>query len=232
MTKIPMPESPTGTWNDQAQSALAAPVVKLKPPVITEPTDNAQVGSRQLINGTVPDADKVTLTESGRELGTATLTGTTWTYDLGKDWSFGVHEVQAVAHKGKDESIPAIVHFAVLDQNLTVEQQFKSHWKKKWNEPPFIYSFGLTIHAKNDRVYMWTVSFNVLPDVKLDPDWAKTFWAKIVKDGTDGTVVIQNTDPQHTIDPNKPLPIDIQLLCPGEDKSYETLQNLIAHQTQ
>jgi hypothetical protein len=210
-------------------------ISKPAPPVITEPTDNAQVDSRQVIKGTVPDADKVTLTEAGKDLGTATLTGTNWTFDPDTGgWPVGEHEVQAVAHKGTAESIPAIVHFAVLDQNLAAEYKPMRHWKKEWDKPPFIYSFHLTIHAKKERVIKWTISFDVLKDITVDPDWAETVkdWLKIVDDGTDGHVKIQNIDTAHTIDPDTPLDIDIQLLCPGEDKSYETLHNLIAYQAQ
>ncbi|MGW1197191.1 hypothetical protein ACWD4B_15350 [Streptomyces sp. NPDC002536] len=202
-------------------------------PVITEPKDREKVGPRQQVKGTVVDADKVTLTDSGKDLGPAQLAGHDWVYTPAQEWALGMHEVQAVAHKGGQASKGAVVHFTVTDPNLTVSQKFLRDWKKVWDKPQYIYSFELTINAKKDRTYKWTLGFGVEKGVTVDPDWAGSFkWATITKDGSDGTVEIQNTDPQHTIDPDKPLPIDIQLLCPGESPAYKTVKDPIAHRNE
>ncbi|WP_438484229.1 hypothetical protein [Streptomyces sp. S186] len=208
---------------------VPAPVL---PPVITDPKEKETVGLRQQIKGTAASADQVTLTDFGKGLGPARLIGRDWAYTPVQEWSMGAHEIHAVAHKGGQESPDAVVHFTVTDPNLTVSQKLMSHWKKAWDKPQYIYSFELAINAKKDRTVKWTLSFGVEKDVTVDPDWAKSFWAQIVKDGSDGTVEIQNSDPTHTIDPNKPLPIDIQLLCPGEGPSYGTVYNPVAHRNE
>ncbi|MHC3820336.1 hypothetical protein, partial [Streptomyces sp. DT9] len=210
------------------------PDLIVESPAITEPKDTAPLGdARQPIRGTVPDADQVTLTESGKDLGPVKLTGNSWEFTPGQDWTVGSHEVQAVAHKNGKASAPATVHFTLPDLKLTVAQKFKKCWQKVWDQPQYLYSFELTINAKKDRIVKWTLSFGVDKGVKVDPDWAKTFtWATIVKDGSDGTVVIQNTDPTHTVDPHSPLPIDVLLLCPGKSTAYQTLHNPMAHEDQ
>ncbi|MCP2167934.1 peptidase inhibitor family I36 protein [Goodfellowiella coeruleoviolacea] len=115
---------------------------------------------------------------------------------------------------------------------LTVSQKLRGHWMKGAG-PSYIYSFELTINARKEGIEVWTLSFGVEKGVTLDPDWATTFkWATIVKDGSDGTVVIKNTDPTHKVAPNKPLPVDIQLLCPGQSTTYETLHNPTATENQ
>lgn len=174
--------------------------------------------------------DRVSLSEAGEPLGDATLGRGTWTYTPASPWSEGEHIVQSVAHKGDRESRPATVHFTTKDPNLQVIQHFDSHWKKVWNQPQYIYAYTLTVQAKRTRVTLWTISFDVPTGTAVDPDWAKTFAFVITKDGSDGTVVLQNTDSAKTIDPGSPLPLKVQVLYPGEDASYETLNNLSAHE--
>ncbi|MBB5158865.1 hypothetical protein [Saccharopolyspora phatthalungensis] len=210
------------------EHALKPPV---KSPVITEPTNGAEVTPRQVIKGTVDDADKVVmLSGSGSELGDANLVGHDWTFTPSTDWPLGKASVQAVAHKGNDESVPAVVNFLVVDHNLKVDQALRGHWQKKAPEPPRIYSFRLTLHAKDTDVHLWTISFDAPERVIPDPDWAKTFWGKIEQKG--GTIFLHNPDPKHVVLAGKELLVDIELLCPCEDSSYEKLQHLIAHQDQ
>ncbi|WP_171165836.1 DUF11 domain-containing protein [Streptomyces sp. I05A-00742] len=202
----------------------------LAPPAITEPKDGAVLTDpRQPVKGTVAEADQVTLTDRGKDLGPAHLTGTTWSYTPGQDWAVGSHEIKAVAHKGGRVSAAATLHFTAPDPNLVVTQKLLGHWQKSSGH--YIYSFELTIAASKHRIDKgWTVSFAVDKGVILDPDWAKGFTWHIAKDGSDGTVVIQNVDLTKTIDPGTPLNIDIQLLCPGQSTSYENLRNLTGHE--
>ncbi|MFE0176158.1 hypothetical protein ACFWZ2_27930 [Streptomyces sp. NPDC059002] len=90
----------------------------IDPPVIKEPMDQSSVSARQAIRGTVTgDMDEVQLYQVidgvRQPLGPAILKGADWTYEPVKDWPVGSHEVLAVAHKGKRDSLPATVHFTV-----------------------------------------------------------------------------------------------------------------------
>ncbi|QIZ37409.1 hypothetical protein [Saccharopolyspora sp. ASAGF58] len=206
-------------------SNLLSPV---RPPTITAPKENEQVHADQVIKGTVPDADKVTLTDGATDLGAAELKGTDWMLSPKTAWAFGKHEVSAVAHKATEQSLPTAVHFTVADHNLKTEQKLNGHWQQNGK---YIYSYDLTIHAEKDRVYEWTVSFDARRGAVLDPAWIKEFWAKVDKDGSDGRVVLSNIDEKHTIDPNTPLTIRVRMLCPTEDAIYNQLDNLVTHQT-
>lgn len=51
----------------------------------------------------------------------------------------------------------------------------------------------------------------------------------MIRDGLEGTVVIASPDDTHTIDPNEPLPVGLQLLYPSQaDAGDGTLHNLHA----
>ncbi|MBB5159111.1 streptogramin lyase [Saccharopolyspora phatthalungensis] len=200
----------------------------VRPPTITTPKENDQVPADQVIKGTVPDADKVTLTDGATDLGAAELKGTDWTLKPKSTWAFGKHEVSAVAHKATEQSLPTAVHFTVADHNLKTDQKLNNHWQQNGK---YIYSYDLTIHAEKDRVYEWTVSFDARRGAVLDPAWVKEFWAKVDKDGSDGRVVLSNVDEKHTIDPDTPLTIRVRMLCPSEDAIYNQLDNLVTHQT-
>lgn len=144
MTRMPMAGSPTGTWNDQAQSALAAP----KP------------------------------------------------------------------------------------SNLTITQQYAGSWADTWPSTKWIYSYHLVMHAANTDVHQWSVGFGDLPEgTVLAPQFVTTFWGKIVKDGSDGSVLLESPDGgTHIVPAGGELPIDIQVLYPGQNTSYETLNSLNAQQ--
>ncbi|MEI5102515.1 hypothetical protein RB200_33445 [Streptomyces sp. PmtG] len=204
----------------------------LAPPVITDPKDEATVDPHQAIRGTMTSGvDKVSLSEGGKPLGDAELgSATTWSYAPAQEWAESDHTVQAVAHHGGVTSDPAVVRFTVKDLNLRVHQHFERSWQKEWDKPPWIYSFTLTLEPKRTRVSLWTVSFTVPPGTRLDPDWRKTFTYTVTSDGSDGTVVLRNTDPHKTIDPGHDLPLGVQVLFPGQSQAYQTLNNLAARE--
>ncbi|MGA5134549.1 DUF6923 family protein [Streptomyces olivoreticuli] len=212
---------------DSLPATVRFSLAALAPPVITAPLDGATVDLRQVIRGTVVEGvDAVTLSEGGSELDTPRLSGTAWTYTPIEDWAERAHTVQAVARRGSEASAPATVRFTAADPNLKVDQKFGSHWKKVWDKDPQIYSFTLTVRAKRTRITTWTVMFQVPPNTTVDPDWARTFAFEVVDRGDKGTVKLRNSDSKKTIDPGSPLPLGIQVLFPGEDKTHEFLENL------
>ncbi|GGT84587.1 Ig-like domain-containing protein [Streptomyces violascens] len=216
---------------DSKPATVTFTVVPVAPPVIKDPKDTTTVDVDQVISGTMADGvDKVSLSEGDTALGNAALGTGTWTYASADAWSEGEHIVQAVAHKGDRESRPAIVHFTAKDPNLKVTQHHEGHWKKVWDKDPYIYSFTLTVQAKRTRVTLWTISFDVPANTTVDPDWAARFAFTVVSDGSNGTVELQNQDPKQTIDPGSPLPLNVQVLFPGENTAYETLGGLSAHE--
>ncbi|MFI1768935.1 hypothetical protein ACH41H_43850 [Streptomyces sp. NPDC020800] len=110
LTRHNLDGSPTGTWNDQAQSALAA-AEPVPVPVITEPKADATTNDRrQHISGTA--GTKVTKVElyDGRSNGEAKpfaspeVTDGKWSYPPSSDWPLGRQELYAMAVRGETRS--------------------------------------------------------------------------------------------------------------------------------
>ncbi|MEU2794383.1 hypothetical protein [Streptomyces sp. NPDC007100] len=98
LTRIPLAGSSTGTWNDQAQSALAfnKPVPL---PVFTAPAPSAQTQDRrQAVQGNAaPDVQQVLLYEGAKLLGTCPVKDSKWEYAPDADWPLGQHDLSAIA---------------------------------------------------------------------------------------------------------------------------------------
>ncbi|MFE7397638.1 peptidase inhibitor family I36 protein [Streptomyces sp. NPDC057557] len=114
--------------------------------------------------------------------------------------------------------------------NLRVEQELRT---PPWPEGPgYVYSYRLTMHAAETRVMKWAVGFGGLPEgTSLSKSFTDNFWGEILRNGSDGAVMLGS--PQgggHTVDPNTPLLIDIQVLYPNQDHAYEHLTGLHAQQ--
>lgn len=112
MTKIPLAGSPTSTWNDQAQSALAfAQPVPL--PVFTTPAAGAQTENRrQAVQGTAaPDVQQVLLYEDARQLGSLPVKDSKWEYTPDADWPLGQHNLAAMAVRDDVTSGKAYLRF-------------------------------------------------------------------------------------------------------------------------
>ncbi|MFH9424107.1 hypothetical protein [Streptomyces sp. NPDC017529] len=98
LTRTPLSGSSTGTWNDQAQSALAfnKPVPL---PVFTAPAPSAQTQDRrQAVQGNAaPDVQQVLLYEGTKLLGTCPVKDSKWEYAPDADWPLGQHDLSAIA---------------------------------------------------------------------------------------------------------------------------------------
>lgn len=133
LTKCPLKGSPDGTWNDQAQSALAAPK-PVPPPVITDPKDDQQVSNRkQPISGT---ADTTVQTVKLFKLKAQTpfaqppVKDGKWSYTPTEDWSLGRQQIEAVAVRDKIDSGRAYRTFYVTQPKPTVEILHPGEGKK------------------------------------------------------------------------------------------------------
>ncbi|MFF4734485.1 hypothetical protein ACFY2W_01095 [Streptomyces sp. NPDC001262] len=318
LTGIPLSGSPTHTWNDQAQSALAAP----KPvplPVFTEPKAGAQTqnrrqavrgsatpdaqqvllyeGVRQLgacpvkdstweytpdadwplgqhdlsavavrdnvtsgkaylrfyvtlptpvvdirspkegaevdtgvsVDGVAFNADTVTLTEGGKEIGTAKVATNVWSFAPQGGWSLGRHSVTAKAVRGAQESAPDTVNFTAADKDLRVEYKFNSCWED-WETHKYIYSYDITMHAGETAVKHWNLGFGQLPDGSvLAKEFVATFWGMIIEDGSHGEVLL-GSPPEgvHIVPAKGHLTITVQVLIPKKDDAYKKLYGLFA----
>ncbi|WP_228974198.1 hypothetical protein [Streptomyces sp. DH12] len=114
MTRIPLSGSPTSTWNDQAQSALAfAKPVPL--PVFTAPAAGAQTENRrQPVRGTAaPDVQQVLLYDGTKQLAGVPVKDSAWEYTPDADWPLGQHDLAAVAVRDDVTSGKAYQRFYV-----------------------------------------------------------------------------------------------------------------------
>ncbi|MFB6815743.1 hypothetical protein ACFCV8_14510 [Streptomyces sp. NPDC056347] len=115
MTGIALANSPTRTWNDQAQSALAfARPVPL--PVFTAPAADAQTQNRRrpVQGSAAPDVQQVLLyDEDAKHLGTLPVKDGAWEYVPDADWPLGQHDLAAVAVRDDVTSGKAYLHFYV-----------------------------------------------------------------------------------------------------------------------
>lgn len=100
-------------------------------------------------------------------------------------------------------------------------------WPQTW--PPeaegWVISYDLTLAANEQRVVWWEISFDVPEGTRINPQQSQ--WYDVVKDGTDGSVVITTPDETHTVEPGAPLTVAVQLLYPSQyDAGDGTLRNL------
>ncbi|MGW1373534.1 hypothetical protein ACWD6P_04545 [Streptomyces sp. NPDC002446] len=100
-------------------------------------------------------------------------------------------------------------------------------WPQTW--PPeaegWVISYELTLAANEQRVVRWEILFDVPERTRINPQQSQ--WYDVVKDGTDGSVVIATPDDIHTIEPGAPLTVAVQLLYPSQyDAGDGTLRNL------
>lgn len=72
--------------------------------------------------------------------------------------------------------------------NLRVDQELRGHWAEG---PGHVYSYRLTMHAEDTRVMKWAVGFGDLPEgTSLSKSFVDAFWGEILRDGTDGAVLL------------------------------------------
>ncbi|MET7999722.1 hypothetical protein [Nonomuraea glycinis] len=113
--------------------------------------------------------------------------------------------------------------------NLRVDQELRGHWAEG---PGHLYSYRLTMHAEDTRVMKWAVGFGGLPEESsLSKTFIDTFWGEILRDGTDGAVLLGSPHGGgHSVDPGTALLIDIQVVYPDQSPAYERLTGLNAQQ--
>jgi hypothetical protein len=126
-----------------------------------------------------------------------------------------------------DQAQSALADLFVGD--LVVEQTFRGKWQD-WETQKWIYSYRLTIRAEKERVVRWALGFGDLPEgTSLAKGFTDVFWGQVIRDGSDGSVLLGSPEGGgHTIDPGTDLHIDIQVLYPDENPSYEHLTSLNA----
>ncbi|PJJ03756.1 hypothetical protein BX264_4152 [Streptomyces sp. 2333.5] len=100
-------------------------------------------------------------------------------------------------------------------------------WPQTWPEEAkgWVISYELTLAANEQRVVRWEILFDVPERTRVTPQQSQ--WYAVLKDGTDGSVVIATPDDPHTIEPGAPLTVAVQLLYPSQhDAGDGTLHNL------
>jgi hypothetical protein len=122
LTKLPLPGSPTGTWNDQPQSALAYKHAVPVPVIIEPPADAHVENTKQTIAGTVAGAvDKVVIVDDFKILADVPVSNGAWTFTPSTDWSEGKHELAVVATRGTAMSGRAYRNFYLVKPTPTVQ---------------------------------------------------------------------------------------------------------------
>ncbi|WP_424888903.1 lectin-like domain-containing protein [Streptomyces sp. XH2] len=100
-------------------------------------------------------------------------------------------------------------------------------WPEPWPGAGWIISYVLKLAANEHRVVRWEIHFEVPERTRINPQ--EPHWFEVIKDGTDGSVVIATPDDTHTIEPGAGLDVALQLLYPSQHDAGEgTLRNLRA----
>lgn len=203
---------------------LPTPVVDIR-----SPKEGDEVDSGATVDGVAFNADTVTLTAGGTQLGTAKVTSNVWSYAREGGWSLGKHSVTATAVHGGQESEPDTVNFTAANKNLKVEYKFNSSWQD-WQTHKYIHSYDVTMYAGETDVKHWNVGFGQLPDGSvLAPEFETSFWGLIINDGSDGNVVL-GSPPEgvHIVPAKGNLTIRVLVLIPNQDEANHKLYGLFA----
>ncbi|MFH8410646.1 hypothetical protein ACH4FX_38630 [Streptomyces sp. NPDC018019] len=203
---------------------LPTPVVDIR-----SPKEGGEVDSAATVDGVAFNADTVTLTEGGTQLGSVKVTADLWSFAREGGWPHGKHSVTATAVRGGQESEPDTVAFTAADKNLKVEYTFNSSWQD-WQSHKYIYSYDVTLYAGETDVKHWNAGFGQLPDGSvLAPEFEASFWGLIVNDGSDGNVVL-GSPPEgvHIVPAKGRLTIRVLVLVPTQDAAYQKLYGLFA----
>ncbi|OKI01013.1 hypothetical protein A6A06_19290 [Streptomyces sp. CB02923] len=203
---------------------LPTPVVDIR-----APKEGVEVDSGVAVDGVAFNADTVTLTEGGTQLGTAKVSSNLWSFAPDGGWSIGKHSVTAKAVQGSQESEPDTVNFTAANKNLKVEWKFNSSWQD-WQSHKYIHSYDITMYAGETDVKHWNVGFGQLPDGSvLAPEFETSFWGLIIDDGSDGNVLL-GSPPEgvHIVPAKGNLTIRVLVLIPTQDAAYQKLYGLFA----
>ncbi|MFI1830575.1 peptidase inhibitor family I36 protein [Streptomyces sp. NPDC020412] len=236
LTSVPYPDG--GSWNDRAQSALAAP----SPPktlavTLDEPANGAKVHANVTLAGTcTPDTDTIEVYLDGtlRELlpHPASADGN-WTYEGFQhtpiDGANQSHTLKVTAKRGTESVDSAQITVEVTAANLSITQSLKAHWADQ--KPREVYSYALVLKAAESNVHDWKVMFALPDNAQLHEAFTKSFWGQILSDGSDGTVILASPKGgQHVVPKEGSLEIDVQIVMPEQSDTYKTLKSLRAYQ--
>ncbi|WP_067536602.1 DUF11 domain-containing protein [Nocardia crassostreae] len=109
-------------------------------------------------------------------------------------------------------------------------------WYQSWPEDAkgWVFSYDLVLAANEERVVYWEIGFDVRPfdaprQTRINPVGRDYLWYTVIKDGSDGSVLIATPDDQHTIEPGAGLTVNVQILYRSQhDAGDGTLRNLRA----
>ncbi|MBC2875610.1 MULTISPECIES: lectin-like domain-containing protein [Streptomyces] len=112
---------------------------------------------------------------------------------------------------------------------VSITPAIVGQWHQGWPEDAtgWVISYDITLTANEQRVVRWEISFDAPARTRINPQ--QTQWYEVIKDGTEGSVVIATPDDTRTIEPGTSLTVAMQLLYPSQqDAGDGTLRNLHA----
>lgn len=238
----------SSTWNDAVRSVVSAPVTEVNLLILAESDFSVGIDERYLfkckiennsattvedvtINVTISNADIISVSAvpavtvpanssvilripvTGKAVGSTELV-------------CRLHAPIGVINTGNNV-VTTLVH-VTEPKPLQVTQQLMSHWKLVWDQPEYIYSYHLILTSRDEQVSSWELSF-VLPEgAEVSPDWLKTNvnWIILnIEKSVEGHVYLESRA-GHIIGPNQDVPLDIQIIYPGESTDYNVINNL------
>lgn len=115
-----------------------------------------------------------------------------------------------------------------MQRDLEVSQQYKSHWRKQWDKPEFLYSYHFILSSAKDQVRSWQLSFLLPTDAAVDEDWLKanSSWIELNTDKSVNGWIFLDSKAGNVIAPGEDLPMDILMIYPGETEEYKVIKNL------
>ncbi|GHG63639.1 DUF11 domain-containing protein [Streptomyces griseocarneus] len=109
-----------------------------------------------------------------------------------------------------------------IDVTIKSKNGFEQSWPEEYKG--YVWSYTFTLAASRNRVQQWQLSFDGLPaGSRFNPAY-KDHWYTVVKDGgADGHVIIESPATGHSIEPNTPLDVQVQVLHHSLAESNEGL---------
>ncbi len=205
-------------------------LVKPTPSVqITSPKNGARVDDAARIEGHAFNAATVELKDGDKGLGGVPVVGNKWVYTGTAPWATGEHTVHATAVSGGMRSPEAQTTFTVEKHNLKVSYKYSSTWQGEGGQ---IYSYNIVMTADTTAVERWRLGFKQLPaGAHLAKLFTDVFWGVVIRDGSDGTVVLGSPPPEqgkHIVFPGQDLHVQVQVVYPDQNSAHERLYGLFA----
>ncbi|QSB06804.1 peptidase inhibitor family I36 protein [Natronoglycomyces albus] len=200
---------------------------------ITNPKNGSHVDASAHIEGNAFNAEAVEVKDGDRILGTTPVNSNKWAYANTSEWTLGEHTVHATALAGQNRSTTTQSTFTVEARNLTVSYKYSGSWSDSSSgTEEHIYSYNIVLKAGTTPVERWRIGFGQLPaKTHLAKQFTDTFWGVLIKDGTDGTVLLGSPPPEqgkHIVFAGQELHLQVQVAFPDKDTAHEKLYSLIA----